>query len=82
MRQFRIGILGCGVISNTYIADSQRFYKDLKIAACADVLPEAARAHAEKYGIEKVCTPDELESCYQLIHTYLIHRREEHREAR
>ena len=30
----------------------------------------------------QVCTPDELESCYQLIHTYLIHRREEHREAR
>ncbi len=60
MRQFRIGILGCGVISNTYIADIQRFYKDLKIAACADVLPEAAKAHAEKYGIEKACTPDEL----------------------
>ena len=24
----------------------------------------------------QVCTPDELESCYQLVHTYLTHRRD------
>ena len=30
----------------------------------------------------QVCTPDELESCYQLIHTYLIHRRESQREPK
>ena len=24
----------------------------------------------------QVCSPEELESCYQLVHTYLIHRRE------
>ncbi len=60
MRQFQIGILGCGVISNTYISDIRDFYKDLHIAAVADIVPEAARAQAEKYGIEKCLTPDEL----------------------
>lgn len=57
MRQFRIGILGCGYISNTYISDIQHFYKDLCIAACADIVPEVARAQAEKYGIPVFCTP-------------------------
>ena len=60
MRRFRIGILGCGYISNTYISDIQTFYKDLKIAACADLVPEVAMAQADKYGIAKSCTPDEL----------------------
>ena len=60
MRRFRIGILGCGYISNTYISDIQTFYKDLKIAACADIVPEVAMAQADKYGIAKSCTPDEL----------------------
>ena len=60
MRKFRIGILGCGVISNTYISDIGHFYRDLTIAACADVIPEAAIAQAEKFGIEKACSPEEL----------------------
>jgi predicted dehydrogenase len=58
MRQFRIGILGCGYISNTYIADIQSFYKNLKIAACADLVPEIAMAQADKYGIARSCTPE------------------------
>ncbi len=60
MRTFRIGIIGCGVISNTYIADIQNFYHDLKIVALADVVVEIAVAQAEKYGIETACTPQEL----------------------
>ncbi len=60
MRQFNIGILGCGVISRTYAADIQAFYRRLHIAACADVLPEAARKLAEEFGIPKACTPEEM----------------------
>lgn len=37
MEQTKIGIIGCGVISNTYIRDIQRFYDKLYICACADV---------------------------------------------
>ncbi|WP_312500561.1 Gfo/Idh/MocA family protein [Lacrimispora sp.] len=60
MRKVNVGILGCGVISNTYIRDMKRFYKNLHIAACADVNPGLAKAHAEKYGIPAGCTPEEL----------------------
>lgn len=43
MRLFSVGILGCGMISKTYAADIQAFYPQLRLAACADVLPESAR---------------------------------------
>ena len=31
------------MISKTYAADIQAFYPQLRLAACADVLPESAR---------------------------------------
>ncbi len=60
MRDFNIGILGCGVISRTYAADIRAFYRQLHLAACADVLPESARKLAEEFGIPKACSPEEL----------------------
>ncbi len=60
MRDFQIGILGCGVISRTYASDIKAFYPRLHIAACADVRPESARKLAEEFGIPKACTPEEL----------------------
>ena len=60
MRDFNIGILGCGVISRTYAADIKAFYRRLHITACADVLPESARKLAEEFGIPKACTPEEM----------------------
>lgn len=59
-RIFKIGILGCGVISKTYIADIQKFFPALNIIACADVLPEAAKSTADEFNIEKVYTPEQL----------------------
>ena len=60
MRIFQIGILGCGVISRTYAADIQAFYPQLKIAACADILPASARKLAEEFRIPRACTPEEM----------------------
>ena len=60
MRDFNIGILGCGVISRTYAADIGAFYRKLHITACADIQQESARKLAEEFGIPKACTPEEL----------------------
>ena len=54
----RIGLIGCGVISNAYLTISKRF-PILKFVACADLLPEASKRTEEKYGIPAV-TPEEL----------------------
>lgn len=60
MRNINVGILGCGVISNTYIPDIKRFYPSLHLAACADVNVELAKSHAEKYRIPSGCSVEEM----------------------
>ena len=60
MREFKIGILGCGMISRTYAADIQTFYRRLRIEACADLMPEAAKKLAEEFKIPKTCSSEEL----------------------
>lgn len=60
MDRCKVGILGCGNISSTYVADIQTFYKELQIVACANRSPEKAKALAEQFGIPKAYTPEEL----------------------
>ena len=60
MRNVNVGILGCGVISNTYIRDIKCFYPTLHLAACADVNVELAKSHAEKYQIPAGCSVEEM----------------------
>lgn len=49
-RDIRIGIIGCGNISDTYFGLASLF-KGLRIVACADLKAPLARAKAEKYGV-------------------------------
>ncbi len=49
-RGARIGIIGCGNISDTYFTLAPLF-KGLKIVACADIKSPLARAKAETYGV-------------------------------
>ncbi|OOY21936.1 oxidoreductase [Thioclava sp. DLFJ5-1] len=46
-----IGIIGCGNISTTYLGFAPLF-RGIKLIACADLNPAAARARAEEYGVE------------------------------
>ena len=54
----RIGLIGCGVISNAYLSISERF-PILDFIACADIVPEASKRTAENFGLEAMTT-DEL----------------------
>jgi predicted dehydrogenase len=47
----RIGLVGCGNISDIYLTNGALF-RDIDFVACADINPEAARRQAERYGIE------------------------------
>lgn len=60
MKKIKTGIIGCGVISHTYIRDIQRFYKGLEICACAHKNRKIAKKHGEKYGIPLGYTVEEL----------------------
>ena len=47
----KIGIIGCGNISETYFK-SQNLFNNFKVIACADINIEAAKTSAENFGIQ------------------------------
>ncbi|MEC8840222.1 MAG: Gfo/Idh/MocA family oxidoreductase, partial [Candidatus Poribacteria bacterium] len=55
----KVGIIGCGRISETYVPNAKRF-RVFDIVAIADIRIEAAQARAEEYGVPKGCSVDEL----------------------
>ncbi|MDP4090212.1 MAG: Gfo/Idh/MocA family oxidoreductase [Bacillota bacterium] len=60
MRKVKIGIIGCGVISNTYISNIKAMFSYLEIVACADINIDRAREMAKKYSIPKAYSTEEL----------------------
>lgn len=55
----KVGVIGCGNISGIYFTNGRKLAM-LDVVACSDLIAERARASAEKYGIAKACTPEEL----------------------
>ena len=55
----KIGIVGCGNISDIYFQTAKRL-PILEVAACADLELERAKAKAALHGIPKACTVAEL----------------------
>ncbi|ALN75397.1 MULTISPECIES: Gfo/Idh/MocA family protein [unclassified Aureimonas] len=54
----RIGLVGCGVISDIYLRNAALF-RDIRFTACADMRREAAETRAGQYGL-KALSLDEL----------------------
>jgi predicted dehydrogenase len=59
MEHVKIGIIGCGNISDIYCEAGTKF-DILEIAACADLDLTRAQAKAEKHNIPKACNTTEL----------------------
>ncbi len=59
MTRTKIGIVGCGNISGTYLKVAKTL-DALEVVACADVDLERAKARAAEFGIPRACTLDEL----------------------
>ncbi len=47
----RLGLIGCGNISDIYLINAARF-RDIRFVACADINADAASRQGEKYAIE------------------------------
>lgn len=64
MRKVNVGVIGCGQISGIYLKNcTQTFARDvpiLNVVACADLVPELARARAEEFHVPLACSVDEL----------------------
>ncbi|MDI7863537.1 Gfo/Idh/MocA family oxidoreductase [Rhizobiaceae bacterium n13] len=50
-KEYGVGIIGCGNISGAYFKLIPIF-NNLKVVACADLNPDAAKARAEEFGVE------------------------------
>jgi predicted dehydrogenase len=46
----RVGVIGCGNISDIYLKNSALF-KNVKYVACADIKDDAAEKQANQYGL-------------------------------
>ena len=55
----KVGIIGCGNISNIYCLANTKFH-NLEVVALADVRPEAAQKKAEEHKIARHLTPEQL----------------------
>lgn len=60
MSPTRIGFLGCGNVSRSYVESARIFPDQLEIVACADVNRAAAEQQADRYDIPRVHDPDTL----------------------
>ena len=57
----RVGIIGCGNISETYF-ESQNLFNNFNIIACSDINVEVAKKSAEKYSVKALSVDDILSS--------------------
>lgn len=59
MQTIKVGIIGCGNISDIYMENCKKFAV-LDLIACADLNLDKAKAQADKHSIPEVCTTEEL----------------------
>lgn len=60
MEKTKIGIIGCGNISDIYLKNCTKLFDWIEVKAVADLIPEKAQAKAAEYGIPKACSVEEL----------------------
>ncbi len=59
MKAVRVGVIGCGAISGAYLGMARSF-PIVEIAACADLDEARAKEVAERFGVRRACSVDEL----------------------
>jgi len=60
MRKVKVGIIGCGVICQTYLRNLTQIFEMIEVVAVADMFIEKAKQVAEQFNIPKAYSVDEL----------------------
>lgn len=60
MKRMKVGVIGCGMISEIYLKNMTERFDVLEVAACADQNADAAAARARQFGVPKACGVAEL----------------------
>ena len=69
----KTAVIGCGMISEIYFKNMVEVFNVLDVVGCADLVPERAKAKAEKYGIrhmtnEEIYNDPEIELVVNLTY--------------
>ena len=56
MRKIKVGIVGSGMISETYFNASKKF-RMLEVVACSDIIPERSKAKFETVSYTHLTLP-------------------------
>ncbi len=56
---FKVGLIGCGHIAETYFR-AHKYFNNFKIIKCADIKEKAAKECAKRYGIKSLSVKDLL----------------------
>ncbi|MGD0409280.1 MAG: Gfo/Idh/MocA family oxidoreductase [Candidatus Limnocylindrales bacterium] len=59
MDKVRIGVIGCGYISEKYIEHLTKLFRNTEVVAVSDLVESNARRRAEQFGISRVCKSNE-----------------------
>ena len=60
MKKAKVAIVGCGNISSIYLENLTGRFQNVEVYAVSDLVEEKARAQAEKYGVQKIMSFDEI----------------------
>lgn len=52
MQKVKVGVIGCGQVSATYLRNCTTMFHQLEVAGCADIEPARARARADEFGLQ------------------------------
>jgi predicted dehydrogenase len=59
-RKVKVGVVGCGVISDIYMSNMTKRFKNVEIVATMDLIRERAEQRAKQYNVPKVLDPEEF----------------------
>jgi predicted dehydrogenase len=62
MKKTKIGIVGCGVISDIYLKNLTSLFNNTEVTALADLVREKAESKAEQYKVPQVVSTEDLMS--------------------
>ena len=65
MRKVKVGIVGCGNISEIYLQNLKNNFEIIELVGCADLIQERADAKAEKHGIKAYPNDNRCSAIYE-----------------
>ncbi|MGH4050804.1 MAG: Gfo/Idh/MocA family protein [Clostridium sp.] len=65
MRKIKVGVVGCGCISDIYLTNLKSMFSNIELVGCADLIQERATEKAQKYEIKSYPNDNRCAAIYE-----------------